>query len=446
MLEQLKNKIQQTRRMSALCSGDSKIVVRQLQDLRAKGVSIEQIWKIYLDVKARLEQRFEAPLPKLNKSAKGVVETAGWQRMTIVLKGIWTVWADVLGSYPSVSEESMNEARYAFVPFVVDKARVETSWLESSLKIRERQIRGVNLEQDLRTASERGDVVLVEDLLSQGAEVDEPDSVGNTALHYATIQGSIECVGSLVKHDHYVNVRNNDGRAPIHEAASNGNIEVLKYLIESGADKNLFDCYDSTPLHIASGCGHLDIVRELIDIGADVMALNEGYEVPIHLAIKEGHSEIVLYFLQMGFDPNAAISNEEEDEDDQFHEPLLSIAASHGQLQILKILLDRGANIGQTDSYGCNALHEACSSGEVEVVTCLISQGADVNSCANECMDHFTPLHQAISYRHIEIVKILLAKGADPTITISDNMSALEIAESHQLDEIAKLIREYKSR
>ena len=99
----------------------------------------------------------------------------------------------------------------------------------------------------LRQAVEEGDIKLVETLLSEGANVNEKDGNGWTALHYS---------------------------------ASNGHADVSKVLLENGANVNAVNeiKWKSTPLHDAAEFGHIDVMKLLMMNGANVNALNEDDE------------------------------------------------------------------------------------------------------------------------------------------------------------------------
>jgi hypothetical protein len=84
--------------------------------------------------------------------------------------------------------------------------------------------------------------------------------------------------------------------------------------------------------------------------------------------------------------------------------PLMA-AAEHGHLEVVKVLLDRGARPGQADGTGATALHYAARSGSGEVVDLLLARGVDINAGANR--DSGTPLHSAGEGG---------ATGDDPTI------------------------------
>ncbi len=88
----------------------------------------------------------------------------------------------------------------------------------------------------------------------------------------------------------------------------------------------------------------------------------------------------------------------------------LHFAASEGRLEIVKLLLEQGADVNAKDIMNLTALHCAALEGHLAVVTLLLAKGADVKVKALG----MTPLDMAIRQNHTyvvaEFVKVVLTK------------------------------------
>ena len=88
----------------------------------------------------------------------------------------------------------------------------------------------------------------------------------------------------------------------------------------------------------------------------------------------------------------------------------LNAAARKGDVAAVKALLDKGISPDAKWRYGMTALFPACDRGHMEVVKLLIERGANVN--ISDRFYNGTPMGQAINKEHIDIVQLLLEKGA----------------------------------
>ena len=88
----------------------------------------------------------------------------------------------------------------------------------------------------------------------------------------------------------------------------------------------------------------------------------------------------------------------------------LHVAATAGNILMVKFLLENNANIKEADDHGRTPLHRAAVAGSKEVVQLLIDSGADLDAIDTEGQ---TPLYLAASSRKMEVSKVLIECGAD---------------------------------
>lgn len=116
--------------------------------------------------------------------------------------------------------------------------------------------------------------------------------------------------------------------------------------------------------------------------------------------------------------------------------PPLGLAAYFRQPEVVRLLIDRGADVSQAAVNGAKvqAIHAAVSSNQPVVVGWLLDAGADVN--ARQQQD-YTPLMGAAANARHAIVDLLLARGADPSLTTTDGKTAAVIAREHGHEDVA---------
>jgi hypothetical protein len=93
----------------------------------------------------------------------------------------------------------------------------------------------------------------------------------------------------------------------------------------------------------------------------------------------------------------------------RFNAPL-AVAARYGQLEIVRLLVERGAYLEHQDKYGRTPLMYAVYGGHLETVRLLVDQGANLN---HQGKDGTTPLHIAAWFGRLEIMRLLVDHGAN---------------------------------
>jgi len=98
------------------------------------------------------------------------------------------------------------------------------------------------------TASYRGDIKILEEILASGVNTDVRDAMGATALHEAMFQPNPMVVKLLLDHGFDPNARTKNGSTPLHIAVATNNVNAAKLLLQYGADKRLTCSQGLTPL------------------------------------------------------------------------------------------------------------------------------------------------------------------------------------------------------
>jgi len=102
-------------------------------------------------------------------------------------------------------------------------------------------------------------------------------------------------------------------------------------------------------------------------------------------------------------------------------------AARRGELEAVRELIGRGADVDAKRGDGMTALHLAAERGHAEVAGALIDAGAAVD--AGTRIGRYTPLHVAVRGGHGAVVVRLLDAGADPNaVTTNSGVTALHLA------------------
>ena len=121
----------------------------------------------------------------------------------------------------------------------------------------------------------------------------------------------------------------------------------------------------------------------------------------------------------------------------------LSIAAKNCRANVVKVLIEHGADIHTADDFGWTPLHSAAYSGHKKLVKLLLDKGSDPN---RRTKDESTPLHIAARHGHKGIVQLLLIRGANANNRDVFNRTPLRLAETAAQWETVKLLERHIKR
>jgi ankyrin repeat protein len=245
-------------------------------------------------------------------------------------------------------------------------------------------------------------VVLSVGLILGGCK-DSQDSFEDSPIHIAVLFGNLDEIKSiLAEKPELVNAKDDKGNTPLHVAGTIlGNTEAVKFLISKSADVNAKNMKAATPLHEAlRNMGNKEIAVLLIENGADVNSVEDvGGATPLHLAACQGFKEIVELLISKGADINAK---------DKTGGTVLHFFTHEGledDTDMIEFLISKGADINAKDNMaGGTPLHYASMSGYINIVQCLIDNGADIYCKGRGGM---TPLMLAVNEGHKNVADLL---------------------------------------
>ena len=149
---------------------------------------------------------------------------------------------------------------------------------------------------------------------------------------------------------------------------------------------------------------------------------------PLFLAAALGKLDVLRSLIENGADINASTADN--------CTPLM-IAIESGNINVATFLIEHGANVHLKDDRGDTALHYAISryilhncNDSLKVCSCLIKHGADVNGCNNNKgpNNRRTPLMIASRYGRVDVMTLLIKHGADVNLQDKEGETALHHA------------------
>ena len=199
---------------------------------------------------------------------------------------------------------------------------------------------------------------------------------------------------------------NSSEQNSLHDACLKGDIEAVRSLIATGADVNLKDHNKLTPLHIACFIGSENIADLLIKNQANInIDITEKpiVESPLHLASLKNHHEIVRLLLENGADIDAIDKNGKTP---------LNYAMSANSTETIEELIKRGANPDIKDEHGNLPSHylDHLAQRNFSEERFINFLGGDLNSNIQNRYNQ-TPLHYAARNNSLDTLKFLLEKG-----------------------------------
>ena len=312
----------------------------------------------------------------------------------------------------------------------------------------------------LMTAARVGHVGVVRRLLRAGADPAAAEFTrGQTALMWAVAEDHPQVAEVLLETGGGAATRSTNGFTPLLFAAQRGNVDVARLLLAAGADvdeaapdgiggdtnaRALFRADTEAPaLLVAIDSGHAGMARFLIARGAEPDHDGAG-RTPLHAATQRAMPDVVRALLAAGADPNPRLArplplvSRRISQDNGLTPATIGatpflLAASFGDVEIMRILVEAGADPFLTTDDGTTALMVAAGADYVEgqdkygrrsypayyetlqrrafeATKYCLELGLDVNA-VNDAGQ--TPLHGAVYMGGTLIAPYLVEQGAE---------------------------------
>jgi ankyrin repeat protein len=339
-------------------------------------------------------------------------------------------------------------------------------------------------------AARTGDPDAVRVLAAHGADVNAKEEVlGENALVWAAVEDHAGAIAALVSHGADVNARSNvltfprrdygDGKSgrftvlprggwtPLMYAARDDAQHALRALADAGADLDLTDPDGSTALALAIINAHYDAAALLLEKGANPNVADVKGMAPLYAAVDmhtldetpgrpepkpSGRADnlgLMATLLAHGANPNVRLTAPILERVHNNGDPVLGDgatplmrAAKKGDVTVVRLLLEHGADPGQASASGATPLMLAAGYGGtarfaeydvkhgteadmIETARLCLEHGADINAVDNGDQ---TALHVAAAQRGDDFIRFLTGNGARMDVTDKQGRTPLDIA------------------
>lgn len=240
----------------------------------------------------------------------------------------------------------------------------------------------------LLIASAKGDQKVVAERIAMGVKIDSRDTERRTPLMFASARGYKEICGMLLQAGANIRMQDRSGRNALDYAAGRGLVDTVEFLLKKAKDTDERHYIEYATLNA-------------IALTANTTSMPKG----------------------KGALPSINRISPEE------WSPL-HIAAGNGSVNVIELLLSRGADINLSNAQGRTPLHWAAWSNQTAAINLLSSRNARID--ARDIAGN-TPLMLAAQHGSMEATKALLDAGANKTLVNVKGETAADRAANKEL-------------
>ncbi len=245
---------------------------------------------------------------------------------------------------------------------------------------------------------------------------DEPvpsaaDDYQPASLLEAVLLGNRSAVENFIALGADVNAAEEDGTTPLMRAVHGRFTGTAKRLIDAGANVAARNRYGVTALYLAARGGDATTTRALLIAGLDANTALPGGETALMTAARSGHTDVVGVLLTGSSEIESLADLAGNTAAAEHSGYAAAENTGYGDTERRAVPRHRADVNAREQRYGDTALMWAAVAGHVDVVRLLIEAGADVRAVDDEGV---TALHLARANGHTEVAAALLAAGANP--------------------------------
>ena len=290
--------------------------------------------------------------------------------------------------------------------------------------------------KELFQAIRRGEISAIRKVLDRDPKlIGTVDENGSTPLILAAYWAGAAEVKELLARGADPNAKNDSGVAALIPATDN--LESTRMLVEAGAEVNArTEAGDTALIVAAQRAGGARVVEYLLDKGANLKTATNDGATALHRAAECGDVDVLKLLVDKGADVDAQRKNPFGGQS-----PLAS-AVVFGHGAAVRYLLSKGAKANIGDA----GLSRAVFQGNVEIVKALLEAGVEVKNRGNQAFPGFGGFEPILALACFsynadpQIVRMLLDRGADPTAKSQQGQTPLELARERGYEDVARLL------
>ncbi|KAJ9142310.1 hypothetical protein NKR19_g7233 [Coniochaeta hoffmannii] len=214
---------------------------------------------------------------------------------------------------------------------------------------------------------------------------------------------------ALLEHGADPNTATTEDKTLLYSCVSSKDVSAVKLLLEHGANPNIGSpgASNQLPIHAAVTAKSLELVKLLIAKGSELDVQDDSDKAPLIYAVDQDSLPLTEALLEGGADPNVTVRNSETG---YLEWSVLSFAMwQRKQPAVARALIEWAADVDHRNgTYEETALHIAAYAGDVELVRLLIDKEADVEARSN---NNYSALGIAIESGHARTAKVLIEEG-----------------------------------